>query len=239
MKLLIDERGRKYLTNEEELHTNLGVVDIKGANVGDVVKSHLGHKFWILSPRVVDFYEKMPRAGSFILKKDMGLILAYTGVSNGDIVVDAGTGSAALAIFLANIVKPGGKVYTYEKREEFAEIARKNIKMAGLSDYIELRIKDIAEGVDEEADVITLDLHEPWKVVPAARKALKLGGYIAIYTPYIEQAKKVVKSLRGEGFKDIKTIETIEREIEFKKQGTRPKTSMVGHTGYLTFARKY
>ena len=238
MKLLIDKKGRKHLVEEAKLHTDLGVVDLK--NSGEFVKSHLGHEFYVLNPRVVDIYEKMPRSGSFILKKDLGVILSYTGIGSGDVVVDAGTGSGALALFLANIVKPNGRVYTYEINEKFAETAKKNIEKAGLQEYIELKIKDITEGIDEKnVDFVALDLEEPWKVVPHAKNALKHGGFISIYTPYIEHAKKSAEALRKESFKSIKTLELLERELEFGEKGTRPRTRMLGHTAYITFARKY
>ncbi len=238
MKVLIDERGRKHLGEGDELHTNKGVVELKDVKHGDIVKTHLGHKFRVVDPRIIDLYEKMPRAGSFMLKKDIGLILAYTGLGDGDLVVDAGTGSAGLAVFLGNIVKPNGRVFTYEKNEDAAKIAKKNIEDAGLGEYVKVWVKDIKEGIDEEADVITLDMHEAWEVVPSTKDALKTGGFIAVYNPYIEHARKVSSTLKRAGFKQIKTVECIEREMEFRKQGTRPKTRMIGHTGYLTFARK-
>jgi tRNA (adenine57-N1/adenine58-N1)-methyltransferase len=237
LKLLIDCKGRKYLTEKKELHTGLGVVKVVDE---ERVKSHLGHEFAVLDPRLVDLYEKLPRAGSVLLKKDLGFILAYTGVGTGDVVVDAGTGSGALAMFLANIVRPSGKVYTYEIREEFAEIARNNFEKAGLQEFIEIKCKDITKGIDEEnVDLITLDLPEPWKVVPHAYVALKRGGFLMAYSPYVEQVKKTVKALTEGSFKAVKTFEIFEREIEVSKKGVRPKTRMYGHTAYLTFARKY
>ncbi len=239
MKVLIDSRGRKHLTEGDELHTNKGVVDLKNVKPGDVVETHLGHKFCVVDPKIVDLYEKMPRAGSYMLKKDIGIILAYTGLGDGDVVIDAGTGSAGLALFLGNIVKPNGRVYSYEKNKEAAKIAEKNIKIAGLSEYVTVHSKDIREGIDEgEADLVTLDMDKAWEAVPFANDALKTGGFIAVYNPYIEHASKVYATLKNVGFKAIKTVECIEREIEFRPQGTRPKTRMVGHTGYLTFARK-
>ncbi len=238
MKVLIDERGRKHLVEGDELHTNKGVVELKDVKHGDIVETHLGHKFHVVDPRIIDIYEKMPRAGSFMLKKDIGRILAYTGLGDGDIIVDAGTGSAGLAIFLGNIVKPNGMVFTYERNEDAAKIAKKNIEDAGLGKYITVGVKDIKEGIDEVADVITLDMHEAWDVVPSAKDALNIGGFIAVYNPYIEHARKVSATLKNVGFKQIKTVECIEREMEFRTQGTRPKTGVIGHTGYLTFARK-
>lgn len=238
MKMLVDRRGNKRLCDSEVVHTDLGVVELAKA-VGGKVKSHLGHEFFVTEPRILDIYEKMPRAGSLILKKDLGAIIANTGVATGDIVVDAGTGSGSLAIILASIVMPTGRVYTYEVREDFAEIAKKNIAKAGLMEYVEVKLKNIEEGIEERPNIITLDLPEPWRITENAYEVLKQGGAISVYTPYIEQARKSYEALKQAGFAGVRTIETIEREIEFKKQGTRPKTRMLGHTAYITFARKY
>ncbi len=238
MKLLIDRRGNKRLCGGDIVHTDLGVVDLT-TTVNGRVKSHLGHEFCVLEPRVLDIYEKMPRAGSLILKKDLGAIIANTGVGTGDIVVDAGAGSGGTAIILGWLVMPTGKVYTYEKREKHAEIARKNIALAGLSDYVEVKLQDIEEGIEENPDVITLDLPEPWKVAQNAHEVLKRGGSIAVYNPYVEQARKGHLALREAGFREVRTIEILEREIEVKAVGTRPKTRMLGHTAYITFGRKY
>ncbi len=237
MKLLIDEKGRKYLTGERELHTKYGVVDLSKENNG-IVLSHLGHRFLFFEAGIGDLYEKLPRSGSLILKKDLGAIVANTNLGSGSVVVDAGTGSGALALFLGNIVKPEGAVYTYEKRKEFAALAEKNIKKAGLSRWVKVTVRDITEGIDEEPDFITLDLNEPWKAIPAAQRALKRGGFICAYTPYIEHARRFSEELKKHNFVDLKTIETIQREMEFRAQGTRPKTTRVGHTGYLTFGRR-
>jgi tRNA (adenine57-N1/adenine58-N1)-methyltransferase len=240
VKLLIDKKDRKYLVEGKELHTGLGVVNIEEAEIGRVVKSHLGHEFSVLRPRLIDLYEKLPRAGSVFLKKDIGFVLAYTGVGTGDVVVDAGTGSGSVAMFLANVVRPAGKVYTYEIREKFADIARKNIERAGLSDFIEIKMKDITEGIDErDVDLVTLDLPDPWNAISHAYKALRHGGFVVSYSPYIEQVKKTADALEEEAFRAIRTFEVFEREMEISKKGARPKTRMLGHTAYLTFARKY
>ncbi|MDP6612565.1 MAG: tRNA (adenine-N1)-methyltransferase [Candidatus Hydrothermarchaeota archaeon] len=238
MKLIIDKRGKKRLCEDDVVHTDLGIVDLKDVEDG-VVKSHLGHEFRVVAPRLLDIYEKLPRTGSLILRKDIGTILANTGLKTGDVVVDAGTGTGALAVVLASIVMPTGMVYTYEIREDFAEIAKKNIAKAGLSDYCAVKQRDIQEGIDENPDVITLDLAEPWNLTDKAYDALKSGGAISAYTPYIEHARDVNQGFKAAGFNEVRTIETIEREMEFRKQGSRPKTRMPSHTAYLTFARKY
>jgi tRNA (adenine57-N1/adenine58-N1)-methyltransferase len=239
MKVLIDEKGRKFLVEGRELHTDRGLVKIEPGK--GTATSHLDHKFVVLDPDILDIYEKMPRAGSFMLKKDIGLVLAYLGLGSGDIVVDAGTGSGGLALFMGNVIGNEGRVVTYEKNPEFAEVARKNIERAGLEGIIEVKVKDAFFGFDEadsSVKAVTLDMPQAWKIIDEAKRILTRGGRIAVYTPYIEHAKKVHINLVQAGFTEIKTIESLEREIEFKTQGTRPMTSRVGHSGYLTFARK-
>ena len=172
-----------------------------------------------------------------MLPKDIALIIAYTGVSSGSLVVDAGCGSGYTAIFLANYIKPG-KVVTYEKNKRFAKVARENIKASGLSKFIKLKEKDITKGIDEKnVDLITLDLKNAEKVIKHAYKALKAGGYLVVYSPYIEQVISVSKRIQKFNFCEIKTLENIVREWQFEKY-TRPKTLGIMHTGFLTFARK-
>jgi tRNA (adenine57-N1/adenine58-N1)-methyltransferase len=240
MKVLIDENGRKFLVDGRELHTDRGLVRIEPGK--GTATSHIGHRFIVLDPDILDIYEKMPRSGSFMLKKDIGSILVYLGLGNGDIIVDAGTGSGSLALFMGNVIeKNGGRVITYEKNPEFAEVARKNIERAGLNNIIEVKVQDAMDGFEEpgdSVDAVTLDMHQAWRMINEARRVLRRGGRIAVYTPYVEHAKEAHLKLNELGFAEIKTRESIEREIEFKTQGSRPKTSRVGHSGYLTFARK-
>ena len=183
----------------------------------------------------------MPRAGSFMLKKDIGLVLAHLGIGCGDMVVDAGAGSGGLSIFMGNIVGPDGSVKTYEKNPDFAEIARKNVENAGLSDIVKVKVKDVFYGFDEpngSVDAVTLDMQEAWKMIGEAKRVLKRGGRICAYTVYVEHAKDVHNALLEKGFFDVETVEAFTREMEFRAQGSRPKTSRAGHSGYLAFGRK-
>ena len=224
-----------------KLNTKDGIFELdklKKKKFGDKIKTHLGKEFVIVKPNLKDILErKIKRMPQIIMPKDISSILAYTTVSQGSLVVDAGTGSAFLAIFLANYVKPG-KVVTYEKNKRFAKVARENIKASGLSKFIKLKEKDITKGIDEKnVDLITLDLKNAEKVIKHAYKALKAGGYLVVYSPYIEQVISVLKKIQKFNFCEIKTLENIVREWQFEKY-TRPKTLGIMHTGFLTFARK-
>ena len=266
-KLLIDERGKKFLLKKEveRFGNDLGVVDLKGVKEGSVLKSHKGHTFYLLEPTIYDVVKKMKRRVTTLLPKDIGIILTYCGIADGETDVEAGTGSGALTIYLANAVGKRGKVITYEKRPEFAKVARENLasvglvrrgqKIIGLDEDEPLeeegeededglynviqKIGDVTQGIDErDVDVVVLDLPDPWNVVEHAKKALnKARGRIAIYVPYIEQAKKSVEALKEHGFIDIRTVECLVRDIEISEKGARPSPRMIGHTGYMIIAR--
>ena len=266
-KLLVDERGKKYLLKKEveRFGNDLGVVDLKDVKEGSALKSHKGHTFYLLEPTIYDIVKKMKRRVTTLLPKDIGIIITYCGIADGETVVEAGTGSGALTIYLANAVGKRGKVITYEKRPEFAKVARENLasvglvrkgqKIIGLDEDVDTlneedededglynviqKIGDVTQGIEERnVDVVVLDLPDPWNVVEHAKKALnKAKGRIAIYVPYIEQAKKSVESLKEHGFMEIRTVECLVRDIEISEKGARPSPRMIGHTGYIVIAR--
>jgi tRNA (adenine57-N1/adenine58-N1)-methyltransferase len=242
--VLIDERGKKYLVKlgRRELHTDSGVVDLEeviGKNPGDRVKSHIGKEFIILAPSMADYLQKLKRVPQIMLPKDAAQIVAHTGIGPGALVVDAGSGSGALAIFLGNLVRPDGQVVSYEIREDFARVAERNVEMAGLNDIVEIKRKDIYEGIDESSvDLITLDLPRPEWVLPHAEEALKPGGFLASFSPCVEHIQRLYRNFPKYKFRNYRTIECLVRDFEVTKACTRPRTQMIAHTGYLTFARR-
>ena len=242
MKMILDERGKKYLLKTgEEFQSDLGIIKadvLDEAQIGDEVKSHLDHSFKIIKPNINDFIDIMDRRCSILLQKDIGHVLAHTGLGAGCRVVDAGTGAGAIALNFGNVVGSEGKVYTYEIREDFAQIAQKNIKNFGIEN-IEVKNQDIKEGIDEaNIDLIFLDLPKPYEIFEEVLEALNLGGWLVVYAPYIEQAEISHRIAKKLGFYNIEITEILERGLEVRAQGIRPKTRMVGHSGYLLFARK-
>lgn len=235
MYLLVDEKGRKYIVKgTADMHTNYGVIraeELSGKKFGDTIETQKARKFFILNPAIIDFIEKAKRGPQAISLKDCAVIAGYTGIHSGSRVVEAGTGSGILSMFLANIVAPE-KIVSYEIREDFAEIARKNFERSGL-DNIGIKVKNIYEGIDEkDLDLIMLDLPEPWRVVEHAKKSLNAGAFIVSYSPSIEQSKKFCDEL--DGFMH-ETIECIVRNWDMDV--VRPYSRMLAHTGFITFAR--
>ena len=240
--MILDERGKKYLLKEDcEFQSDLGIVtkeQIANCEIGDELKSHLDHTFKIVKPTVNDFIDLMDRRCSILVKKDIGTVLAYTGLGSGDRVVDSGTGAGAIALNFGNVVGPEGDVFTYEIREDFAEVARKNIEKFGITN-IHVKNKNIKDGIDEDKiDLVFLDLPKPFEIFEDVMESLNVGGWLTVYAPYIDQAEISYRIAKKLGFYDIKIFEILERGLEVRPQGVRPKTRMVGHSGYLVFARK-
>jgi tRNA (adenine57-N1/adenine58-N1)-methyltransferase len=236
MFLLVDEKGRKYLVKgDSDLHTNYGVITaekLDEKNVGSVIETHSGRKFFIIPPRIIDFMEKARRGPQAMTLKDCSLIAGYTGIRSKSRVVEAGLGSGVLSMSLANTVAPA-ELVSYEIREDFKGIAEGNFKRFGVNN-VKIKMKDIYEGIDEKnLDLIMLDLPEPWRVVEYAKKSLKAGGHLVSYSPSIEQNKGLFDALGGNFISE--TIESLVRNWDMKV--VRPYSRMLGHTGFITFAR--
>ena len=240
-KVLITKEGKKfYVRNiDEDLHTQYGFVDksaIKKSKEGDFLQSNTKKGFFIFSPLFIDLYRKIKRDAQIIPLKDVGLIIAETGINRHSRVLDAGSGSGALACFLGGIAK---EVVTYEIREDFIEIVKANINFLGLNN-VHIKKINIYEKIEEKnIDVATLDVPEPWNAIENCAKALKAGGFLVSYSPSVPQLMDFVSAVRKNvNFIYLKTAEIIEREWEVEERIVRPKSKGIGHSGFLSFARK-
>ncbi len=240
-KILVADDGKKFFVRNlaEDFHTQFGFIHkaaLAKAKPGDILKTNTGKELSVFEPSFMDIYSRIKRAPQIIPRKDIAAIIAETGIGKDSTIVDAGTGSGALALFLANIAK---KVVSYELREDFAKVAGENVKFMGMKN-LAIRNKDVYAGIEEKnVDVVTLDLAEPWKAVGHAAKALKVGGFIVSYSPTIPQvADFVTAAAKIKGLVLIKTIEIIEREWELNERVIRPLSQQIGHSGFLTFVRK-
>ena len=163
-------------------------------------------------------------------------------MSPGDLVVEAGTGTAALTLALWRAVGPSGRVVSYEVREDFHAAARTVVAevTGGLPANLELKLGDVYEGISErDADRLMLDLPEPWRVLPGAVNTLRAGGMLFAHCPNISQVQRLCDALReARGFGLIETVEVLERGWTIRGRSLRPAHRMVAHTGFLTFARR-
>jgi len=171
--LLYLDRKRTYLVRMEKgksFHTHKGFVqldDLIGKEYGTRIASSMGVEFVVLRPTLRDYIFKIQRKTQIMYPKDIALVLMFSDAGPSSRVVEAGTGAGALTSALAFYVKPTGRVYSYEVRKEFIEVASKNLQRAALSEYVELKNKDITQGIDEtDVDAVVLDMATPWLVVP-------------------------------------------------------------------------
>jgi len=243
--LLYLKQRKDYLIRVEAgktFHTHKGFIkfdDVIGKPYGTRIVSSLGHEFVALKPQLRDYVMKSARQTQINYPKDIALIILFSDIGPGSLVVEAGTGTGAMTTAIANYVRPNGKVYSYEIREEFQKVAEKNLKRAFLFDYVELKNKDITQGIEEtDVDAVILDMATPWLVVPHAYSVLKPSGTLVSFSPTIDQVVKTVEALNEGGFIDTETIECMMRGMQTERGKTRPHTLMTGHTGYITSSRK-
>ncbi len=241
--LLVASTRRHLLTVRAEKQTipGLGVIDTSrmvGKGYGEAI-DFAGRELLLLPPNVNDRHASVSRKAQIILQKDCASIVYNCDIRSGSRVVEAGCGSGALTIVLANFVSPDGMVHSYDVREDFLRQAMKNIKNAGLADFVTFRHGDVTENIEEkDVDAVILDMPNPWDAVESSFSALKPGGMLATYSPNINQVENTCDTIKDMNFMDIRTIELLEREMVVRKGMTRPSFEMLGHTGYLTFARK-
>jgi tRNA (adenine57-N1/adenine58-N1)-methyltransferase len=239
VSLLFVREDREYLLAPgDTLETDLGVLDVPDdVESGDTVETHLGTAFTARRLRGPDLFHHLERTGAPMMPRDVGLVVGHTGIGTGDRVLDAGTGTGVLATSLGRI---GATVVSYEQDPEFAETARENVRLAGVTDAVEVRTGDVTDALDDLGgfDVLTLDTADAPAVVDASPDLLVPGGFVAVYSPFVEHTREVVERAREAGLEGIRTLETIQREMQFDDRGSRPSTAGVGHTGYLTFARR-
>lgn len=240
--LLVDPRGRRYLvrlTAGGTFHTHSGIVDhddVVGRQPGSSVPASTGRRFLVLRPTLADVVLKMPRGAQVIYPKDLGAILIAADIGPGLRVLEAGVGSGALSMAM---LRAGADVVGYELRPDFARQARANVAaFVGEDAAYRVEERDVYEGIDESGlDRVVLDLPEPWRVLPHARRTMVPGGILFSYLPSVTQVAELRAALEREGFALAETSELLRRTWHVEARSVRPDHRMVAHTGFLTTAR--
>ncbi len=212
--------------------------DIIGKPWGSRLYSHTGSPFFLMRPGLADLITEIKRNTQIIYPKDIGYIAMVMGIGPGIQVLEAGTGSGALAMAFAYLVGDTGKVISYEQREQMQNLARNNLRRVGLLDRVELKLGDAANGFEERGvDAVFYDLPNPHDYIPQAKAALKLGGFLGMILPTTNQVNKVLPELLVNDFAFVEVCELMLRFYKPDWERLRPTDRMVAHTGYLIFAR--
>lgn len=232
-----------------EFHTHRGAIDhdaIIGRPDGSVVSNTVGVEYLVLRPLLTDFVMSMPRGAAIIYPKDAAQILGQADIFPGATVVEAGVGSGALSLWLLRAIGPQGTLSSFERREEFADVAMANVTAFSGStpENWSITLGDLSEALPEKhenhsVDRVVLDMLAPWECIPAVTDALKPGGVVLCYVATVTQLSRVVETIRSTGsFTDPQPSETMIRSWHVEGLAVRPDHRMIGHTGFLVTARR-
>ena len=250
---LVDKKGRQYAltlkAGDRFQHSGDTIAHdaIIGQPDGSTVRFSGGKTMAAFRPTLAEYTLKMPRGAQVLYPKDVAMILMWADVYPGASVFEAGVGSAALTLGLLRAVGDRGLVVSYEKREDFARTAIKNIeRFLGPVANFHLVQRDAYEGIGRDFegeqrlfDRVILDLPEPWNVVPHAPAVLRSGGIYLSFVPTVPQVTQTVDALqRTNAFGLIETFETLVRHWNIDGRSVRPDLRMIAHSGFITVARR-
>ena len=248
---LSDQKGRKHtvvLEQGKEFHTNHGAIahdDLIGQSEGITVRSTGNNVYLALRPLLTDFVLAMPRGAAVIYPKDAAAIVGFADIYPGSTVVEAGVGSGALSCSLLRAIGEHGHLHSFERREDFAAIAQKNVTnffgalpknwtvtVGSLQD----ELKHLASGT---IDRVILDMLSPWECVAEVTRVIRPGGVFMIYVATTTQMSKIVEEIRlTKNWTDPVAQELIQRQWHVEGLAVRPSHKMQGHTGFLIQARR-
>lgn len=249
---LTDERGRMNtvtLAADGEFHSHRGVLshgELIGRPEGTVVENSAGFRYQALRPLLKDFVLSMPRGAAVVYPKDAGQIVTMADIFPGARVVEAGVGSGALSISLLRAVGDEGHLHSFERRAEFADIARGNVEtmFGGPHPAWRITLGDLAQELGRyeqpgSVDRVVLDMLAPWECLDAVATALAPGGVVMCYVATVTQLSRTAEAMRADGrYTEPDASETMVRGWHVEGLAVRPDHRMVAHTGFLLSARR-
>ena len=249
---LTGPKGRLHTTTlraDGELHTHHGVLkhtELIGQPDGSVVTNSGGHEYLALRPLLRDFVMSMPRGAAIVYPKDAAQILAEADIFPGAVVVEAGVGSGALSLWLLRAIGAEGRLVSFERRSDFADVARANVEtfLGTEPDNWDVLVGDLGEALPAavapaSVDRVVLDMLAPWECMDVVADALAPGGVVVCYVATATQLSRVAEYIRGTGlFTEPDANETMVRGWHVEGLAVRPDHRMVAHTGFLIWARR-
>ena len=245
---LTDPKGKLYsftITAGKEWHTHKGWIvhdDLVGLPEGSVVSTTAGLKFTAFIPLLYDYVLSMPLGATIVYPKDAAMIVGVADVYPGSRVLEAGVGSGALSLSILRAVGSEGRLHSFERRDDFAEIARKNVAdyFGTVPENWSLTVGSVQDTEHEDTyDRVILDMLAPWECVEMAAKVLRPGGVFLAYVATTTQLSATAEALKSDGhFTEPESSETIVRGWHHEGLAVRPQQRMIGHTGFLIQSRR-
>ena len=244
---LTDPKGKMHTITLEagkQFHTHRGILSHDELIGGpDAVTVGIGTTTYLaLRPLLPDFVLSMPRGAQVVYPKDSANIVGMADIFPGAHVVEAGVGSGALSMSLLRAVGEGGRLSSYERRADFAEIAQSNVErfFGGPHPAWSITVGSLERELDEtDVDRVVLDMLAPWECLAAVSRALRPGGVLCCYVATTTQLSRTVEGMREHGtFTEPDSWETMLRGWHVEGLAVRPQHRMVGHTGFLCTTRR-
>jgi tRNA (adenine57-N1/adenine58-N1)-methyltransferase len=243
--ILVSPKGKRSLRRllaEQDIHGTDGVIPaaaLAETAFGVEVKTLQGVPYRILKPTLYDLVRGVKRQTQIIYPKDIGYICMRLGVGNGTRVIEAGSGSGSLTVALSWFSGERGHVYTYEARQEFYDLCRRNLEWAGVGHNVTQHLRDVKDGFEQtDADALFLDVRTPWEYLPQVAAALKPGAALAFLVPTVDQVSLLLRGMESGPFDEQEVEEILVRGWKPVADRLRPNDRMIAHTGFLVFARK-
>ncbi|MDM7324374.1 MAG: SAM-dependent methyltransferase [Thermus sp.] len=245
--LLKDQKGRSFLLRLKEggvFHHHRGTVPheaIWRAGPGGKVYTHLGEELSVHRPTLEEYVLHMRRSATPTYPKDASAMVTLLDLAPGMRVLEAGTGSGGLTLFLARAVGPTGLVETYERRPQHLAQAQANIKAFWQVENVRFHPVSLEEAQleGESFHGVALDLMEPWKVLAKATEALMTDRFLVAYLPNITQVLELVGRAGDLPLKLERVLEVTWREWEIRLPVAHPRFQQVAHTAFLVAFRKW
>jgi tRNA (adenine57-N1/adenine58-N1)-methyltransferase len=245
---LTDPKGKLYsftITPGKEWHTHKGWIvhdELIGLPEGSVVSTTAGLKFTAFIPLLSDYVLSMTRGATIVYPKDAAMIIGVADVYPGAHVLEAGVGSGALSLSILRAVGSDGTLDSFERREDFAEIARSNVAnyFGSLPRQWSLTVGSVQDVASQKVyDRVILDMLAPWECVEMAARVLRPGGVFLAYVATTTQLSATAEALKSDGhFTEPESSETIVRGWHHEGLAVRPQQRMIGHTGFLIQSRR-
>jgi tRNA (adenine57-N1/adenine58-N1)-methyltransferase catalytic subunit len=245
---LTDPKGRRHsvlLDNGKTFFTHKGAIDhdqLIGGPDATVVTSSGGVEYLVLRPLLADVVVSMPRGAAVVYPKDAAQIITMADIFPGARVVEAGAGSGALTCSLLRAVGTTGTLVSYERREDFADVAHRNVSafFGGMHPAWTLTVGDLSDATGlRDLDRMVLDMLAPWECVPTVARSLVAGGLVCAYVATTPQLSRYVETLRVHGgFTEPEAWESLVRGWHVEGLAVRPQHRMNGHTGFLVVTRR-
>ncbi len=243
--IIVTPKGKRHLKRVEEgqdWHSGDGILsmqDVAQATYGTEVKTSMGVPMRLQEPHLHDLLKGVKRQTQIIYPKDIAYICMRLGVGEGRTVIEAGSGSGALTLGLSWFSGKTGHVHTFEAREEFHKLVRRNLAWAGVGENVTLHHRNIEEGFGiDGADALFLDVRTPWEYLDHVLAAVRPGAALAFLLPTVDQVSKLLLAFETRPFDEIEVCELLLRHWKPIADRLRPNDRMIAHTGFLVFCRQ-